>query len=183
MLHAWGFDRVGVVAGDLYFVDPDPEPGQEGAEHGVRLEVRLLERPPLTGSVYAAQPIVIDRPVWRADLLETVEGRPGSHDRTHHHPRFRGWEPGRRQYDEGMTADPIGWLEDQLKDLPALLAGAELDPSIAGPDDATQMAAAAPQIAATVRHLLARVRAGELGGEPGGDPEAPAAAGVRASWL
>ena len=94
MLYAWGFERVGVVAGDLYFVDPDPSPGQEGAERGVRLEVRLLDRPPLTGSIYAAQPIVIDRPVWRADLFETVAGAPGSHDRTHHHPHFRGWEPG-----------------------------------------------------------------------------------------
>src|SRR5262249_40422250 len=85
MLYAWGFERVAVVAGDLYFLDPDPSPGQEGAERGVRLEVRLLERPPLTGSIYAAQPIVIDRPVWRADLLESVDGPAGSHDRTHHH--------------------------------------------------------------------------------------------------
>jgi hypothetical protein len=29
--------------GDLYFIDPDPLPGQDGAERGVRLEVRLLE--------------------------------------------------------------------------------------------------------------------------------------------
>lgn len=181
MLYAWGFDRVGVVAGDLYFVDPDPEPGQEGAEHGVRLEVRLLERPPLTGSVYAAQPIVIDRPVWRADLLETVKGQPGSHDRTHHHPRFRGWEPGSRQYDEGMTADPLGWLEQQLADLPGLLAGAELPTDSAGPGDAAQMAAAAPLIVEAVRDLLARVRAGELGRAPGTEPDA--AAGARVSWL
>ena len=183
MLYAWGFDRVGVVAGDLYFVDPNPAPGQEGAEHGVRLEVRLLERPPLTGSVYAAQPIVIDRPVWRADLLETLEGRPGSHDRTHHHPRFRGWEPGTRQYDEVMTDDPLGWLQQQLADLPALLAGAELPADLAGPTDATQMAAAAPQIVEAVRDLLARVRAGDLGNPPEEEAGAPVAAGARVSWL
>lgn len=183
MLYAWGFDRVGVVAGDLYFVDPDPAPGQEGAEHGVRLEVRLLERPPLSGSVYAAQPIVIDRPLWRADLLETVDGDPGSHDRTHHHPRFRGWEPGRRQYDEPMTADPLPWLQGRLADLPGLLAGAEISPDTVGPHDAAHMAAAAPQIVETVRDLLARVRAGELGNAPESEPDAPAAAGVRVSWL
>ncbi|HET9076633.1 MAG TPA: hypothetical protein VFN68_06860 [Acidimicrobiales bacterium] len=183
MLHAWGFDKVGVVAGDLYFVDPDPAPGQEGAEHGVRLEVRVLERPPLTGSVYAAQPIVIDRPVWRADLLETVDGEPGSHDRTHHHPRFRGWEPGRRQYDEGLSRDPVGWLEQRLEDLPGLLAGAEMDQSVAGPHDAADLAAAAPEIAAKVKELLERVRAGELGREPQPDPNQVAAAGVRSSWL
>lgn len=180
MLYAWGFERVGVVAGDLYFVDPDPAPGQEGPEHGVRLEVRLLERPPLTGSVYAAQPIVIDRPVWRADLLETTDGDPGSHDRTHHHPRFRGWEPGRRQYDEAMTADPLAWLGQQLADLPGLLSGAELPADSAGPGDAAEMAATAPRIVDAVRDLLARVRAGELARPP---VAAAGAEGVRAGWL
>ena len=181
MLYAWGFERVGVVAGDLYFIDPDPAPGQEGAERGVRLEVRLLERPPLTGSIYAAQPILIDRPVWRADLLETVAGPPGSHDRTHHHPRFRGWEPGRRQFDPGMTEDPIGWLTARLQDLPGLMEGAEIDPSEAGPNDAADLADVAPEIARTVQELLARVRKGELAQAPEGGPEPPVAA--RVSWL
>ena len=63
MLYAFGFDRVGVVVSDLYFVDPSPASGQEGAEHGVRLEVRLLERGELKGSIYSAQPIGIGRPV------------------------------------------------------------------------------------------------------------------------
>jgi hypothetical protein len=183
MLYAWGFDRVGVVAGDLYFVDPDPGPGQEGPEHGVRLEVRLLERPPLSGSVYASQPIVIDRPAWRADLLETVDGEPGSHDRTHHHPRFRAWEPGKRQYDEALTADPLAWLEKQLADLPGLLAGADLPADSAGPGDAAQMARSAPQIVEAVRDLLARVRAGELGRAPVSEPGEAASTGARVSWL
>ena len=183
MLYAWGFEKVGVVASDLYFIDPDPAPGQEGPEHGVRLEVRLLERPPLSGSVYAAQPIVIDRPVWRADILETVEGEPGSHDRAHHHPRFRGWEPGHRQFDEAMTDDPLGWVQKQLADLPGLLAGSELPPDSAGPDDAAQMAAAAPRIVETVADLLARVRNGELGRAPELVPGEPAPAGARVSWL
>ena len=181
MLYAWGFERVGVVAGDLYFIDPDPAPGQEGAERGVRLEVRLLERPPLTGSIYAAQPIVIDRPIWRADLLETVAGPPGSHDRTHHHPKFRGWEPGRRQFDPGMTEDPIGWLAARLQDLPGLMEGAEMDPSEAGANDAADLAGAANDIASTVRDLLVRVRSGELAKAPEDGPEPPVAA--RVSWL
>jgi hypothetical protein len=186
MLYAWGFERIGVVASDLYFVDPDPAPGQEGAERGVRVEVRLLDKAPLSGSIYAAQPIVIDRPVWRADLFESVAGVPGSHDRTHHHPRFRGWEPGVRQYDSSLSNDPIGWLTGQLADLPGLLAGAEMDPGDVGPDDARQLAAAAPGIAREVGLLLARVRSGELG-RPVGDTAGPAAGpgpvGVRAGWL
>jgi hypothetical protein len=184
MLYAWGFERVGVVASDLYFVDPDPAPGQEGAERGVRLEVRLLDRPPLTGSVYAAQPIVIDRPVWRADLFESVAGVPGSHDRTHHHPHFRGWEPGGREFDRSLSDDPIGWVTEQLGDLDKLLAGAEIDAAEVGPDDARQLAAAAPEIARAVAGLLERVRAGELGRPPEAElvgDRGPV--GVRAGWL
>lgn len=182
MLHAWGFDRVGVVAGDLFFIDPDPAPGQEGPEHGVRIEVRLLERPPLTGSVYAAQPVVIDRPIWRADLLETLAGPPGSWDRTHHHPRFRGWEPGPRQYDPDLTADPMAWLARRLSDLPGLLAGAEMASEVVGANDAAGLAAAAGSISAAVGDLLARVRAGELGNPPEG-ASMEELAGARVGWL
>jgi hypothetical protein len=28
MLYVFGFDRVAVVVGDLYFVDPEPHPGR-----------------------------------------------------------------------------------------------------------------------------------------------------------
>jgi hypothetical protein len=108
-----------------------------------------------------------------------VDGPVGSHDRTHHHPGFRGWEPGRRKYDEQMTKDPVRWLTGQLADLPALLAGAELDPDVAGPDDARQLAEAAPAIAAVVGEMLAGVRAGELGRPV----EASEAAGARGGWL
>jgi hypothetical protein len=194
MLYAWGFQQVGVVAGDLYFVDPHPSPGQEGAERGVRLEVRLLDRPPLTGSIYAAQPIVIDRPVWRADLFESVAGPAGSYDRTHHHPGFRGWEPGPRRYDPSLTANPLEWLADRLTKLPELVTGAEIDLSEIGPDDARQLAAAASEIVDTVATMLARVRAGELGQAPtdipvsagtdrDGTDQEEAGVAVRAGWL
>ena len=107
MLYAFGFERVGVVVGDLYFVDPNPREGQEGAEHGVRLELRVFGRGELKGTIYSAQPIEIGQPIWRADLLESLVGRPGSFDRTHHHPRFSGWNPGRRVYVEELSADPL----------------------------------------------------------------------------
>ena len=38
LLYAFGFDRIGVLVADLYFVDPSPSAGQEGAERGARLE-------------------------------------------------------------------------------------------------------------------------------------------------
>ncbi len=75
MLYAFGFERVGVVAGDMYLVIPAPLPGQEGAERGVRVEVRLLERGELRGSAYSAWPIEIGRPVWRAGSRTSSQAR------------------------------------------------------------------------------------------------------------
>jgi len=193
MLYAFGFERVGVVVGDLYFVNPRPAPGQEGAEHGVRLELRVLGRGALKGSVYSAQPIEVGQPVWRADLLESVDGPPGSFDRTHHHPAFSGWEPGRRVFVRELSADPLGWLGVRLADLDGLLASAGFPAGVAGPDDARSLRDAAPEIVDATRRLLERVRSGELGRPPAGqaavaatpDAAAPApdVAAVRAGWL
>src|ERR1700739_2438559 len=88
MLQAFVFERVGVVVGDLYFLDPQPLKGQEGAEPGVGLELRVMDRGELKGSIYSATPIGVGRPIWRVDLLESVDGKPGSFNRTHHHPKF-----------------------------------------------------------------------------------------------
>ena len=183
MFHVWGFDRVGVVAGDLFFLDPEQTPGEEGAEHGVRVEVRLLDKPPLGGSPYSSQPIVVGQPIWRGDLLETVEGASGSFNRAHDHPNFEGWEPDDRRYDPTIKADPATWLTGRLSDLAALLAGAGIDPDRVGGDDAAHLAAAAPAISAAVVELLERVRAGELGNAPADVSEAEMLAGVRSGWL
>jgi hypothetical protein len=168
MLYAFGFERVGVVVGDLYFTDPDPRPGQEGAERGVRLEVRLLDRLPLLGSIYSAQPITIGTPIWRADLLETVTGPSASWDRTHHHPHFRGWEPGRRNFDRNILPDPVAWVGERLGDLDGLVAGSDVDPSALAPSDTDALRQAVPEILDVVRRLLARVRAGEAVVAPAG---------------
>ena len=103
MLYAFGFERIGVVASDLYFVDPNPGPGQEGPEQGVRVEVRLLEPGELRGSIYSARPIGVEQAIWRADLLESV-ANPGSLDRAHHHPRFTRMGTGRAPLREGDDA-------------------------------------------------------------------------------
>jgi hypothetical protein len=180
MLHVFGFDKVGVAVGDLYFADPQPGPGQEGAERGVRLEVRLVASPPIEGSVYSARPILVDRPIWRADLLESVAGGPGTWDRTHHHPKMRGWEPGTRQFDETMSADPLRFVGEQLSDLKGLMDGAGVDPSEATDHDASELRAAVPEILETVRTLLAQVRDGHLAKEPDGVERAEV---VRTGWL
>jgi hypothetical protein len=189
VLYVFGFDRVGVVVGDLYFVDPNPGKGQEGPEHGVRVELRVLARGELNGSVYSAQPIEVAAPIWRADLLESVAGLPGSFDRTHHHPAFTGWNPGRRVFVKELSADPLGWLSGELTDLDALLASAGFPLETAGPDDARELREATPEIVDATRRLLGRVRSGELGNPPAGDPAASATGTdgeqvlVRSGWL
>lgn len=177
MFYAFGFDRIGVVAADLYFLDPRPAPGQEGAEQGVRLEVRFVEPGPLTGTIYAARPIAIDRPIWRADLLESVEN-PGSFDRTHHHPKFRAWDPSKRHFVEEMSADPVAWVGKRLADLEGLLDEAGVPLSEIGPTDAQQLRDTVPQITDAVQRLLDGVRAGVLG-----QPPAETADSARESWL
>jgi len=193
VLYAFGFERVGVVVGDLYFVDPNPREGQEGAEHGVRLELRVFGRGELKGTIYSAQPIEVGQPIWRVDLLESVTGRPGSFDRTHHHPAFSGWNPGRRVYVKELSADPLGWLGAQLAELGAVLASAGVPAEVAGPSDAEDLRRAVPEIVDAARRLLDKVRSGELGNPPDGQASVPGAqpdatwadgsALVRAGWL
>jgi hypothetical protein len=179
MLYAFGFDRIGVVVSDLYFLDPSPGEGQEGAERGVRLEVRMLDPGEPMGSIYAARPITVDRPIWRGDLLESVAGPPGSFDRTHHHPAFDGWEPGRRVFVQELSADPLTWVATRLSDLDGLLAEAGVDPGEVGADDAASLRDAVPDIVAAVDRLLRGVRAGELARAPGDE----LALSARVSWL
>jgi hypothetical protein len=178
MLQVFGFDRVGVVVGDIYFVDPNPRPGQEGAERGVRLEVRMLQPGDLNGSIYSARPIEVAEPVWRADLLETADGPPGSLNRAHHHPGMKGWEPGRRVFDPAMTADPVRWVGTQLADLEGLLSGAsvEMDESLAA--DAESLRSMVPEVQRAVSAMLDKVKAGQLARAPDGE-----VASARVSWL
>ncbi len=178
MLQVFGFERIGVLVGDLYFVNPRPEPGQEGPEQGVRLELRVLDRGELPGSIYSAQAVGIGRPLWRVDLLESVD-RPGSLDRAHHHPRFDGWEPGPRCFGAELSADPRGWLADRLAALAAVLHAAGARPDDAGPGDTAGVAGAAPDILRSVDRLLVMARTADRSAVP------PPAAGtaVRTGWL
>ena len=179
MLQAFVFERVGVVVGDLYFLDPNPHKGQEGAEHGVRLELRVFDRGDLKGTIYSAMPIEVGRPIWRVDLLEAVDGKPGSFNRTHHHPKFNGWDPTGRQFLRELSSDPLGWLAGQLADLPAVLERAGVAPEVADPSDAASLRDIAPAIVGVTGVMLDKVRAGELGLPPADD----AVDSIRNGWL
>lgn len=179
MLQVFGFDRIGVVVGDIYFVDPAPAKGQEGPEHGVRLEVRILKPGELTGSIYSARPISIAEPIWRLDLLESTDSPPGSLNRAHHHPNMRNWEPNKRVFDRDLSSDPVGFVGTMLSDLEGLLshAGIDVDDTLAA--DARSLRKAVPELQRVVTGMLDQVKAGELGTAPeGSDPSS-----ARASWL
>jgi hypothetical protein len=179
MLQAFVFEKVGVVVGDIYFLDPNPHPGQEGPEHGVRLELRVFDRGDLKGTIYSAMPIEVGRPIWRVDLLEAVDGKPGSFNRTHHHPKFNGWDPTARQFLRELSSDPLGWLAAQLADLPAVLERAGVPPEVADPSDAASLRDIAPAIVGVTSMMLDKVRAGELGLPPAED----AVDSIRNGWL
>ena len=179
MLQAFVFEKVGVVVGDIYFLDPNPHPGQEGPEHGVRLELRVFDRGELKGSIYSAVPIAAGKPIWRVDLLEAVDGKPGSFNRTHHHPKFNGWDPTSREFLRELSSDPLGWLAGQLADLPAVLDRAGVPPELADPSDAASLRDIAPAIVGVTSMMLDKVRAGELGLPPADD----AVDSIRNGWL
>jgi hypothetical protein len=178
MLAAFGFENLGVVVGDMYFVDPNPLAGQETPERGVRLELRLIDKDEPQGSIYAGVPISFARPVWRVDLFGSTESPAGTLDRAHHHPRFDGWEPGRRHFVPELSADPVSWLAGQLADPAAVLerAGVALDD--VSEADLAGLVAAAPEIVASVKRMLDGVRDGTLAPAP-----AEPVAAARTGWL
>ena len=114
----------------------------------------MLDRGELQGSQYSAQPISVGQPIWRVDLLESVAGTPGSFDRTHHHPVFTGWEPGRRVFVPELSQDPIAWLATKLSDLPGVLKEAGVSADVAGPGDAEALRREVPEILEATEELL-----------------------------
>ncbi|OAA25835.1 hypothetical protein UG55_101936 [Frankia sp. EI5c] len=167
MLTMFCFDGLAVVIEDLFFVDPEPAPGQEGPERGVRVELRLVERQPWRGSVYASQRVVVDEAVLRVDLLESIAAGPGSRDRVHHHPTMRHNEPGDRVFDQRLTDDPVGWLEARLADPVRLLAAAGVPDLHRYQEAQAGLRDALPEITRAVTTMLRRVHAGQLALAPG----------------
>jgi hypothetical protein len=178
MFAAFGFETLGVVVGDMFFVDPAPDEGQETPERGVRLELRLVDRAEPHGSIYAGVPISFTRPVWRVDLFGSTESPPGTLDRAHHHPRFQGWEPSSRNFVPELSADPVSWLAGELADPNALLTRAGVDSNAISEADKTGLAAAAPDIVAAVARMLDGVKSGALAPAP-----AEPVAAARTGWL
>ena len=154
MRQAFVFDGIAVL------VVPWHEP-MDPPERGTRVEVRLLDDEPKRGSRFAAERVVLDRPVFRADLFDQMNHPAGNLRAAHFHPGFDGIEPLDRHWDEAIQADPTGWLAAELGDLPGLLkrGGAEVDGAPWLDGDTAALRDAAPAIIAAVEQTWAQVRA------------------------
>ncbi len=150
---AFVFEKVAVL------VFPWHEPMQP-PERGARIEVRLLADEPPRGTRFAAQRVVIDQPVFRADLFDQTDGPPGNLRSAHFHPRFDGVEPCERQWRDDVKVDPTGWLGAQLGDLRQLLeqSGVDAGDGAALDRDAAALRDAVPDVVAAVEATWADVR-------------------------
>jgi hypothetical protein len=119
-------------------------------EHGARVELRELASQAHQGSESAAQVITLDRPLWRADLFDRVDGETQAFSAAHYHPRFHGNEPCGRVWDPALTADPWRWLADQLA---SLGAASGHEPWPLDPGDASELPMLADQIVTLARQF------------------------------
>ena len=120
MERAWLFDSLCVTVAAVDFLDPELRFQPDARERGVRVEIRPTTSTQKGGTVYASPPISLQPAICRVDLLES---RPGAGDRMHWHPAMRSGEPEDRTFDDALSADPIGWLGERLRDLDRLLGG------------------------------------------------------------
>lgn len=120
MLFAFAYHEVAVLVRHWFEISLT----DSHLEHGARVELRLLDPQPHRGSESAAQRVVADAPVWRADLFDRIGGSPGAFEAAHFHPFFTGAEPSERHWDDAVRADPWEWLRRQLADVGTMAAAA-----------------------------------------------------------
>jgi hypothetical protein len=153
MRHAFVFDGIAVLVGPWHELADPPE-------RGARVEVRLLEHEPARGTRYAAERVLIDQPVFRADLFDQMNAPPGNLRSAHFHPHFDGIEPCDRHWDEAIRRDPTGWLAAELGDLAMLLerSGVEVGDTGWLERDSLALRDAAPAVIAAVQATWEVVR-------------------------
>ncbi|MBO0784485.1 MAG: hypothetical protein J2P30_19070 [Actinobacteria bacterium] len=120
MLYAFAYCQVAVLVRHWFEISLT----DSQLEHGTRVELRLLDPQPHRGSESAAQRVVADAPVWRADLFDRIGGTPGAFEAAHFHPFFTGPEPSERHWDDAVRAAPWEWLRRQLADVGGIAAAA-----------------------------------------------------------
>jgi hypothetical protein len=119
-------------------------------EHGARIELRELTPQVHRGSESAAQVVTLDRPLWRADVFDRVQGEGPGFSAAHYHPYFNANEPSSRVWDPALTADPWRWLADQFTSLGAASGSG---PWPLDPGDAAELSGLADQIVVLARQF------------------------------
>jgi hypothetical protein len=152
--HAYVFEGIAVLVGPWH--EPMTPP-----ERGTRVEVRILDDEPKRGSMSAAERVVLDQPVFRADLFDQTTHPTGNLRAAHFHQGFDGIEPRDRTWDNAIQEDPTGWLAAELADLPGMLKRAGFDTANASwlEADAAALRDTIPTIVAAVETTWAEVRA------------------------
>ena len=155
MKQAFVFETVAVVVAPWY--EPIDPP-----ERGARVEVRLLADEAQRGSYAAAQRVVIDMQLFRADLFDLVDAPPGNLEHAHFHSGFDGVEPRDREWPAAIKEDPTGWLSGELADLPRIFerSGTPVVDADAIARDADALRAATPAIVTAVEETWRTVRTG-----------------------
>jgi hypothetical protein len=125
-------------------------------ETGCRVQLRRVRetRPPVPPPQPRRDAVFwsIEEPIWRADLFTTF-GSPVAFDAAHYHPTFTGLVPCERVGDPAIEADPFGWIQRRLADVPAVLDEAG-HADLARELDLDALRQAMPAIFATIRTTL-----------------------------
>lgn len=150
----WLTPTLAVNVAQVDFLDPALAHVPRARERGVRVEIRPATAAAL-GSVYASPVLSLGPAVCRIDLLESA---PHAADRMHWHPAMVDGEPEDRCYDAAMSADPAGWLGEQLRNVLALLKQAGVSDLEKFRPAAPIVAQLAPEIVEAARKGLIRAR-------------------------
>ena len=113
MLHAYIIGPIAITAGHWV---------QRGAdtESGARVEIRRVEHEDIPGApagVAGLRLLPVSAGIWRADLFRDQDGNVIYH----YHPNFEKGDVGERSFDDRLTADPVGFVIDRLRNLRTLL--------------------------------------------------------------
>jgi hypothetical protein len=146
VLHVLALSRSAVTIRHWFEINLD----DGSMEHGARIEVRELREQQHRGSESASQLVTVDRTMWRADLFDRLSDDAGTFRVAHFHPEFTDNEPCVRAWDAALSADPWGWLGDQVETLGTAAGGDGWD---IDPADARELRGLAATVVALARQF------------------------------
>jgi hypothetical protein len=128
----------------------------EEVDAGCRIDIRRAEAYPGSHHRPGAEGFRVlpvgDGGIYRIDLSVRVDS--GDDEvRYHHHPTFVEGDVGPRVFDDHLSADPLGWIERRLRDLPGLLRE-KGRPELADSVDTAALDAAIPTVMSAVKAAL-----------------------------